>query len=56
MLTTSYELLQQNPKPTEEEVRQGISGVLCRCTGYKQIIDSVMAAAAEMRSKPRADK
>ena len=56
MLTTSYELLQQNPNPTEEEVRQGISGVLCRCTGYKQIIDSVMAAAAEMRSKPRADK
>ena len=56
MLTTSYELLQQNPNPTEEEVRQGISGVLCRCTGYKQIVDSVMAAAAEMRGKHGANK
>jgi carbon-monoxide dehydrogenase small subunit len=49
MLTTSYELLEQNPNPTEEEVRKGISGVLCRCTGYKQIVDSVMAAAEAMR-------
>lgn len=51
MLMTSYELLQGNPNPTEEEVRRSISGVLCRCTGYKQIVDSVMAAAETMRCR-----
>lgn len=49
MLMTSYELLQNNPKPTEDEVRKAISGVLCRCTGYKQVVDSVMAAAGMMK-------
>lgn len=48
MLITAYELLDQNPDPSEEEVRDGLSGVLCRCTGYKQVIDSVMAAAGKM--------
>lgn len=48
MLVTAYELLDQNPDPSEEEVRDGLSGVLCRCTGYKQVIDSVMAAAGKM--------
>ncbi len=47
MLMTSYELLQENPQPTEKEVRKSISGVLCRCTGYKQIVDSVLAAAGD---------
>ena len=51
MLMTSYEFLQDNPDPTEEEVRRSVSGVLCRCTGYKQVIDSVMAAAAEMQGR-----
>jgi aerobic-type carbon monoxide dehydrogenase small subunit (CoxS/CutS family) len=51
MLMTSREFLHDNPDPTEEEVRRAISGVLCRCTGYKQVIDSVMAAAAEMKGK-----
>ena len=51
MLMTSYEFLHDNPDPTEEEARRCISGVLCRCTGYKQVIDSVMAAAAEMKGK-----
>jgi carbon-monoxide dehydrogenase small subunit len=51
MLMTSHEFLHDNPDPTEEEVRRSISGVLCRCTGYKQVIDSVMAAAAEMKGK-----
>jgi len=51
MLMTSYEFLHDDPDPTEEEVRGSISGVLCRCTGYKQVIDSVMAAAAEMKGK-----
>ena len=51
MLIVAYELLRENPDPTEEEVRLAIAAVLCRCTGYKQIIDSVMAAAAKMRGK-----
>ena len=41
----SYEFLNENPNPSEEDVRKAVSGVLCRCTGYKQVIDSVMAAA-----------
>jgi len=39
------ELLQENPRPDEPEIRQALSGVLCRCTGYHPIIRSVMAAA-----------
>ena len=50
-LMTAYELLSENPVPSEEEVREAIAGVLCRCTGYKQIIDSVMAAAAKIGSR-----
>ena len=49
MLMTAYELIRENPDPTQKEVRKAISGVLCRCTGYKQVVDSVMAAASEMR-------
>jgi aerobic-type carbon monoxide dehydrogenase small subunit (CoxS/CutS family) len=51
MLATAYEFLKENPDPTEEEARKAISGVLCRCTGYKQVIDSVMAAADKMRGR-----
>lgn len=51
MLITAYEFLNDNSNPTEEEVRETMAGVLCRCTGYKQVIDSVMAAAAKMRGK-----
>ncbi len=51
MLMTSYEFVKENSDPTEEEVRKTISGVLCRCTGYKQVIDSVMAAADAMRGR-----
>ena len=50
-LMTAYHFLKENPSPTEEEVRLAMSGVLCRCTGYKQVIDSVMAAAAKIRGK-----
>jgi aerobic carbon-monoxide dehydrogenase small subunit len=46
-------LLDKNPSPTEEEVRDSLVGNLCRCTGYKKIFDSVMAAADATRSKPR---
>ena len=51
MLMTAYEFLDENANPTEEEVRKNMSGVLCRCTGYKQVVDSVMEAAQQMRKK-----
>lgn len=50
-LMTAKELLERNPTPTEDEVRVGISGNICRCTGYQHIIDSVLAAADKMRQK-----
>jgi len=51
MLITAYSLLSEHPDPTEQEVRLAISGVLCRCTGYTQVIDSVIAAAAKIKGK-----
>jgi carbon-monoxide dehydrogenase small subunit len=48
MITRAYRLLQENPHPTEEEIRMGISGNLCRCTGYQNIVKAIEAAAAEM--------
>ena len=42
--------LQDNPDPTEEEVRFAIGGNLCRCTGYNRVVEAIMAAAAEMRA------
>ncbi len=50
-LMTTYELLQANPNPTEEEVRVGMSGNICRCTGYQSIVESILAGAEKMRSK-----
>ena len=49
MMLTSYALLQQNPDPSEPEIREAISGNLCRCTGYVNIIKSVQHAAAKLR-------
>ncbi len=49
MMLTSYALLQKNPEPEEGEIRQAISGNLCRCTGYVNIIKSVQYAAAKLR-------
>jgi len=48
MLMTAYDLLQANPNPTEEEIRAGLSAVLCRCTGYHGIVRAVQAAAERM--------
>ncbi len=50
MITRAYRLLQENPNPTEEEVRFGIAGNLCRCTGYQNIVKAILAAAAEMNA------
>jgi len=48
MLMSSYALLQHNPQPSEEDVRWGISGNLCRCTGYQNIVRAVQYAAGRM--------
>ena len=49
MLVRSYRLLQENPNPTEEEIRVGISGNLCRCTGYQNIVKAVQSAARKLQ-------
>ena len=49
MMMTAYELLSKNPNPTEEEIRWGISGNLCRCTGYVNIVKAIQYAAEKMR-------
>ena len=49
MLMTSYAFLKKNPHPTEEEIRWAISGNLCRCTGYVNIVKSIEYAAAKLR-------
>jgi len=50
MLLTSLEFLGTNPSPSEDEIREAISGVLCRCTGYQNIVKSVQVAAGRMRT------
>ena len=45
MLMTAYELLQHNPRPTEAEIRQVLSGNLCRCTGYQNIVQAIRAVS-----------
>ncbi len=54
MLIRAYRLLQENPDPTDEEIRWGISGNLCRCTGYQNIVKAVRSAAAQMNSATEA--
>jgi len=49
MLMSAYALLMKNPNPTEEEIRHGISGNLCHCTGYQGIIQGIQAAAEKLR-------
>ena len=48
MITRAYRLLQENPNPSEEEIRYWISGNLCRCTGYQNIVKAVQAAAQKL--------
>jgi carbon-monoxide dehydrogenase small subunit len=48
MILTSKALLDENPQPTEEEVRRALSGLVCRCTGYAKIVEAVLAASESM--------
>ena len=48
MITRAWRLLQENPDPSEEEIRAGISGNLCRCTGYQNIVKAIRAAAERL--------
>jgi aerobic-type carbon monoxide dehydrogenase small subunit (CoxS/CutS family) len=48
---TLTDFLSHNPDPTEEEVRQALTGNLCRCTGYTTIVEAAMDAATRMRAK-----
>ena len=50
MIMQAAWLLEQEPDPTDDEIRQGISGNLCRCTGYVNIVKAIQQAAAEMRT------
>lgn len=54
MITRASKLLEENPNPTEEEIRFGMAGNLCRCTGYQNIVKSIKAAAAEMNAAKEA--
>ena len=49
MIMASLDLLRENPDPSDEEIREGLEGNLCRCTGYQNIVNAVRPAAAEMR-------
>jgi carbon-monoxide dehydrogenase small subunit len=49
MLMSSKALLDENPNPTDKDIKKRIAGNVCRCTGYQNIIKSVQAAAAQMR-------
>jgi CO/xanthine dehydrogenase Mo-binding subunit/aerobic-type carbon monoxide dehydrogenase small subunit (CoxS/CutS family) len=51
MIMTGKALLEDNPRPTEDDVRQAIRGNLCRCTGYAKIVDAVMAASGQPRDR-----
>jgi len=50
MIMASYQLLQRNPNPTEAEIRHGLEGNLCRCTGYQHIVKAVQYAAQRMKN------
>ena len=52
MITRAFRLLQENPRPTDEEVRYWMAGNLCRCTGYQNIVKAVQYAARKLRNEP----
>jgi aerobic carbon-monoxide dehydrogenase small subunit len=53
MLVRTYRLLQDTPNPTEEQIRMGISGNLCRCTGYQNIVKAVQSAAKKLQEQAK---
>jgi len=55
MITRAYRLLQENSRPTEDQIRYGISGNLCRCTGYQNIVTAIQAAAETLAVKEAAE-
>ena len=54
MITRASKLLEENPNPTEEEVRFGMAGNICRCTGYQNIVKSILSAASELNAAKEA--
>ena len=56
MIMRAHRLLQENPDPTDEEIRWGLSGNLCRCTGYQNIVKAVRAAADTLNAQREAAK
>lgn len=50
MIMASYQILKSNPNPSEEEIRKGLEGNMCRCTGYQNIVRAVQSAAEHMRT------
>ncbi len=54
MIVSAVDLLQRNPDPSDDEIRAGLEGNLCRCTGYQNIVKAVRAAAKTMRSGAKA--
>ena len=53
MIMSAKALLEKNPNPTEEEIRWGISGNLCRCTGYVKIVEAIQYAAEKLQAQPQ---
>ncbi len=51
VIMSAYALLQENPHPTSDEIRFALAGNICRCTGYNKIVESIQAAASNMRSQ-----
>ena len=51
MIVRAHRLLQENPNPTDDEIRFGIAGNLCRCTGYQNIVKAIQHAAAKLRGE-----
>jgi carbon-monoxide dehydrogenase small subunit len=56
MINTAKALLDENPDPSEEEIKQAIAGNLCRCTGYNKIVDAIHSCACESQKQGREDR
>jgi aerobic-type carbon monoxide dehydrogenase small subunit (CoxS/CutS family) len=54
MVLTAKALLDQNPRPTDQEIKEAISGVLCRCTGYRKIVQAIRSAGRIRKADPAA--